>query len=175
MIPSYLVSQTGGKIYSVDDPATVNDFSAIDGSGGTAFQPFLLSTPFPLKRTLGWYDFRKFRQKLDAPTAVTIMVTPWRDGSDTGQAITRTFPVSSVDVTSTPLLISGSDFQIKVTLSGYTRPVEIVNASASFIPRRRSRGIGTGTNPGLPVTELFIFSGIGKFDGKNNYDGVLHL
>ena len=66
MIPIYVVTQSGGKIVSLDDPVTVNDLAAVDGTGGTAIQPFLLSTPFPLKRTLGYYDFRKFRQRLDA-------------------------------------------------------------------------------------------------------------
>ena len=175
MIPSYLVSAVGGKIYSVDDALTVNDFAGADGSGGNAFQPFLLSTPFPLKRTLGFYDFRKFRQRVDAPSALTIMVTPWRDGSDTGQTISRTFPISTVDVTSTSLFVNGSDFQIKVTLSGYTRAVELVNASASFVARRRSRGTGVGTNPGLPVTQQFIYSGVDKYNGADNYDGVSSL
>lgn len=173
MIPSYCVTQVGGKIISVDDPATVNDLAAADGTGGTLPGVFLLSTIFPLKRTLGWYDFRKFRQRVDAPSALTITITPWRDGSDTGQMITRMFPVSAVDVTSTPLWVPGSAFQVKVSFSAYTRAFEVGNASASFVPRRHSRGTGVGANPSLPLTGDLIYSGVAIYDGHNNYDGVL--
>jgi hypothetical protein len=174
-IPIYAVTQAGGKIYSMDDAATVNDFAAVDGTGGTAFSPYLLSTLFPLKRTLGYYDFRKFRQRVDAPSALTIAVTPWRDGTDTGQVISRMFPVSAVDVTNTPLWVPGSDFQVKVAFSGYTRPFEVGNASASFVPRRHSRGTGVGSNPALPMGTpgFFVYSGVGKYNGTEKYDSVL--
>lgn len=144
MIPCYVVTASGGKVYSVDDSATVNDFASITGSGGTAFTPFLLSTLFPLTRTLGFATIRKLRQRFDAPSAVTIQVTPWRDGRDTGQTITRTFGLSDVDITSTPLFYSGSDFQVKLQISGYTAEVQLGNASVSMVPRRHTRGTGVG-------------------------------
>lgn len=174
MIPIYAVSATGGKIISLDDPNTVNDLAAANGTGGTAFAPYLLSTPFRLERTLGWYDFRKFRQRVDCPSALTIVITPWRDGTDTGQMISRMFPVSAVDVTNTPLWVTGSDFQVKVAFSGYTRAFEVGNASASFVPRRHSRGTGVGSNPVLPVAAGdFLYGGVATYNGHNNYDGVL--
>jgi len=173
MIPFYCVSASGGKIISQDDAATVNDLAAANGTGGTAFSPYHLSTFFPLKRTLGYYDFRKFRQRVDAPSALTISITPWRDGFDTGQTIRRTFPISGVDVTSTPLWVTGADFQVKVQYSGYSRAFEVVNASASFVPRRRSRGTGVGDNPALPVGGDFIYSGIASYDGHSAYDGIV--
>lgn len=172
-IPIFAVSQVGGKVISLDDPATVNDLAAIDGTGGTPYVPFVLSTLFQLKRTLGWYDFRKFRQRFDSPSAATIMITPWRDGSDTGQTITRQFNVSAVGVTNTPLWISGSDFQVKIVLSNFTREVQLGNASASFVPRRHSRGTGVGTNPALPLFGDFLYNGVGTANGHNNADGVL--
>lgn len=174
MIPIYAVTQTGGQIISFDDPATVNDFAAANGTGGTAFQPYIVSTPFPLKRTLGYYDFRKFRQRVDAPSALTITVSPWRDGTPTGQQLARTFAVTAVDVTSTSLWVTGSDFQVQVTFSAYSRPFEVGNASASFVPRRHSRGTGVGANPGLPVLGNLIYSGVTNYDGSDNFDGVLH-
>jgi hypothetical protein len=173
VIPCYLVSATSGKVYTVDDPATVNDLAAADGTGGVAFAPFLLSTLFPLKRTLGYYDFRKFRQRVDAPSNLTITITPWRDGFDTGQMIARTFPVSGVDITNTPLWVTGSDFQVKIVFSAYTRVFEISNASASFVPRRHSRGTGVGTNPALPLSGDSVYSGVQTYNGHSHYDGVL--
>jgi hypothetical protein len=173
LIPLYVVTQARGQIISLDDAQTVNDLAASDGTGGTLPSPFLLSTLFPLKRTLGWYDFRKFRQRVDAPSALTIQITPWRDGTDTGQVLSRTFPVSAVDVTNTPLMVSGSDFQVKLAFSGYTRPFEIGNASASFIPRRHSRGTGVGSNPALPLSGDLIYSGAATYNGHDLYNGVL--
>lgn len=171
-IPVYAVSQVGGKIYSLDDPTTVNDLTAADGTGGISISPFLLSTMFRLKRTLGWYDFRKFRQRVDAPSAVTIMVTPWRDGTDTGQILSRTFGVSQVDVTNTALWVSGSDFQVKVAFSGYTRAFEVGNASATFVPRRHSRGTGVGSNPAIGLGTKF-YAGSVHYDGEGTYNGAL--
>jgi len=171
MIPSYVVMATGGKIVSMDDPATVNDLAAADGTGGTAPTIFLLSTFFPLKRTLGYYDFRKFRQRVDAPSALTITVTPWRDGFDTGQILTRVFPVSAVDVTSTSLWVTGSDFQVKVAFSGHTRAFEVGNASASFVPRRHSRGTGVGANPAIGLGTKF-YDGDQTYNGGGFYNGV---
>lgn len=173
MIPVYGVTATGGKVVSLDDANTVNDLADVNGAGGTAPTIFLLSTLFPLKRTLGWYDFRKFRQRVDAPTSLTIAVTPWRDGTDTGQVLSRTFPVSAVDVTSTSLWVPGSDFQVKVAFSGHTRPFEVGNASASFVPRRHSRGTGVGSNPALPLSGDFLFAGVQTYNGHSKYDGVL--
>jgi len=172
-IPIFGVTQGRGQIISLDDPATVNDLAAADGTGGTPPTIFLLSTLFPLKRTLGYYDFRKFRQRVDAPSALTINVTPWRDGTDTGQILSRTFPVSAVDVTSTPIWITGSDFQVKVAFSGHSRAFEVGNASASFVPRRHSRGTGVGTNPALPIQGDLIYAGVSTYNGHNNFNGVL--
>lgn len=175
MIPIYGVSQVGGKIISLDDANTVNDLAAGDGTGGTTPTIFLLSTLFPLKRTLGWYDFRKFRQRVDAPSALTISITPWRDGTDTGQVLSRTFSVSAVDVTNTPLWVTGCDFQVKVAFSGHTRPFEVGNASASFVSRRHSRGTGVGSNPALGLGTKF-FSGAITYNGAAGtgfYNGVV--
>jgi hypothetical protein len=172
-IPIFTVSPVGGKIYSLDDPATVNDLADTNGNGGTAFSPFLLSTLFKLERTLGWYDFRKFRQRVDCPSALTIAVTPWRDGNNTGQTITRTFAASAVDVTSTSLWVPGSDFQVQVAFSGYTRAFEVGNASGSFVPRRHSRGTGVGSNPALPLGGDFVYAGVQSYNGHSKYDSVL--
>lgn len=176
MIPIYCIAantsfvpQVGmaGKVYSVDDPATVNDLAAVDGTGGTPYVPFILSTLFPLRRTLGWYDFRKFHQHADAPSACTITVMPWRDGNDSGQIIARVFPVTGVDITSTPIWLPGSDFQVKVSLSAFTREVQLGNASASFVPRRHSRATGAGSNP------LLTLAGFGPLDGRFILNGIL--
>lgn len=173
MIPVYGVTSGRGQIVSLDDPQTVNDLADVNGNGGTLPTIFLLSTLFKLERTLGWYDFRKFRQRVDAPSALTIAVTPWRDGSDTGQVISRTFAVTAVDVTSTSLWVPGSDFQVKVAFSGFTRPFEVGNASASFVPRRHSRGTGVGSNPALPVGGDFVYAGVQSYNGHSKYDSVL--
>jgi len=141
MIPIYVVSQSGGRVYSLDDPLTVNDFAAVDGSGGSAYTPYLLSTQFPTEKTLGFYSLRKFRQRFDAPNGVTIAVTPWRDGLATGQTLTRTFATGAVGMTSTPLNYAASAFQLYLTLTGFTRPVELGNANVSMIRRRDTRGL----------------------------------
>ncbi|HKR55548.1 MAG TPA: hypothetical protein VJS20_04560, partial [Gemmatimonadales bacterium] len=101
VIPFYAVTATGGKVYTVDDKATVNDFAALDGTGGSFFQPFFLSTLFPLPRSLGWVDLRKMRQRFDSDGPVTLTISPWRDGFPTGQSISRNFGVSGPDLTAT--------------------------------------------------------------------------
>jgi len=167
MIPIYVVTQSGGAIYSMDDPATVNDFAAADGSGGVPFAPYVLSTLFRLDRTLGWYDFRKFRQRADAPSQAIIAVIPWRDGLPTAQTLVKVFPVSGTDITSTPFFISGSSFQVQVVVSGYSRPVELGNASCSFVMRRRTRATGAGANADL------VYEAFGPYDGHYTYNGIL--
>ena len=141
MIPFYTVSQTGGKIYQVDDATGVNDLMALDGTGGSAFTPYILSTTLQARNTEGFYTIRKVRQRFDAfGGAATISITPWRDGRDTGQTITKTFPTGSVGVTTTPLFYSGSGFQVKIALSGFAGPVELANGNVALVPRRSSRG-----------------------------------
>ena len=167
MIPLYAVSQARGQIYSVDDPIGVNDFMAVDGSGGTSYVPYFLTTLFQLTKTLGYYDLRKYRQRFDAASAVTFSITPWRDGKNTGQTIIRTFASADVGVTSTPLFYSGSDFQVFVQLSGFTSEVQLGNASVSATPRRHSRATGAGSNP------LLTYTGFGPYDGRYVHNAVL--
>lgn len=148
MIPIYMVSATGGRVYSCDDSHTLNDFAALDGTGGTSFAPFLLTTLLPLPRTLGWSDLRKLRQRFDTSGAATITVTPWRDGSQTTQAIQRSFAAGSVGITATPLFAPASDTQLQITVSGYAAPVQLSNAEIVVVERRHSRATGAGVVDG---------------------------
>jgi hypothetical protein len=139
MIPLFGCLAHGGKIVQLDDDSVVKDLAAADGTGGTAFSPFLLSSPFDGGNEGGYSRLRKMVQDVEHEGAVTVTVTPYRDGSETGQTITRTLAASDNPIVTAPLAVGATRFQVKVALSAFTARVELGKAQLWVVPRRSSR------------------------------------
>src|SRR6266851_9033489 len=128
MIPLYGCIAGSGKIYSLDDPLVVKDIAALDGSGGTAFVPYLISTPFGIQFDLGYNRLRRFQQRIAHSGAVSVKITGVRDGQESGLPVTRALTIADIGVVNAPLGDAGSDFQIKLELSAYDAPAALGNS-----------------------------------------------
>lgn len=139
MIPFYGCIAGTGKIYSLDDPLVVKDVTALDGSGGVAFSPYLISTPLGIQFDLGYNRLRRFLQRLAHGGAVTTKITGIRDGQESGLPVTRALTVSDIGIINAPLGDAGSDFQIKLELSAYDASVALGNSDVYVVGKRRFR------------------------------------
>lgn len=139
MIPLYGVQAHGGKIISLDDPAVVKDLAAADGSGGNAYVGYVLSTQLPGSVPGGYSRFRRLQQRVPHDGGVTVTITPWRDGQDTGQEIERELEVADNPVVIAHVSVTGSDFQVKIALSDFDAPAALGEAAVTIIPRRSER------------------------------------
>lgn len=129
----------GGKLVSLDDSAVVKDLAGADGSGGNSFAPYAVSQPLPPERLGGYAHFRRMVQRVPHDGAVTVKVTPWRDGADTGQQITRALSSMDQPVVDAPLSVTGSVFQVRVELSAFDAPASLGAGEYTIHPRRGAR------------------------------------
>lgn len=139
MIPLFGCQAAGGKIYSLDDQTVVKDGAALDGTGGTAFSPYFVSSPFGIAFDLGYNKLRRFLQRVAHAGGLTLTVTGVRDGQESGVSVVRTITVADIGIVNVPLNDAGSDFQIKVVLSAYDAEVAFGNSQAFIVPKRRFR------------------------------------
>lgn len=139
MIPLYAMQAVGGKVYSLDDLLVVKDGAALDGSGGTAFAPFILSQPFAIQADLGYNKLRRFLQRVAHAGACTLTVVGVKDGQESAVAIVRSLTTADIGIVNVPLGESGSDFQLKITLSGFTAETALGNSQVFIVPKRRFR------------------------------------
>lgn len=137
MIPFYAALAGSGKILSFDDPAVVKDDAALNGSGGTAYAPFLVSAPASLKG--GWGTLRRLDQRVAHDGAVTFKARAQRDGNDTGQEITRVIALSDQSQVEAPFFATGSEFAVRLELSAFTAPAALGPATLWVVPRRSTR------------------------------------
>lgn len=126
----------GGKIIQLDDQALVTDLAALAGTGGNAFTAFIRSAPFT---AAGYNKLRRMIQMVPHDGAVTVAVTPWVDQQDTGQTITRTLATGDNGTVTAPLSVSGTDFQVEVTLSAFDAVASLGSGDLTLIPRRSQR------------------------------------
>lgn len=124
---------------SLDDQTVVKDLAALDGTGGNAYAPFLLGALFALSAGVAYEKLRQVIQRVPHDGLVTVKVTPWRDGQDTGQVITRVLTPDDNPTVVAPLNATGSLFQIKVELSAFDAPASLGAGSITAIQRRRQR------------------------------------
>jgi hypothetical protein len=128
----------GGRIVTLDDEAVVADLATEAGAGGTAYSPFVLSTPFD-NGIGGWSTFRRAVQHVHAGGDVTVEFMPQRDEQDSGQTIERELATGDNFVVGAPLKVTGTTFALKVTLSEFTAPAELGKGQQWLVPRRRRR------------------------------------
>ena len=126
----------GGKLIALDDQALVTDLAALAGTGGNTFAAFVLSGRFA---SAGYAKLRRMIQAVAHAGAVTVTITPWRDGQDTGQTITRTLAIGDNENVTAPLSVTGSDFQLMVTLTAFDAPASLGSGDITVVPRRSQR------------------------------------
>lgn len=137
MIPLYAAIAGTGKIYSLDDPTVVKDGAALNGSGGTAFVPYAISTSLNVRFALGMNRVRRFMQRVAHDGPATVRVTVIRDGRES-VPITRALGIGDAGVVNAPLADGGSDLQIKLELTAYDAPVAFGDSEAYVVNRRSS-------------------------------------
>lgn len=139
MIPLYGCIAGSGKICSLDDPTVVKDLAALAGTGGVAFIPYLISTPLSISSNLGYSRLRRFLQRLTHGATITLKITGIRDGRESGLPVTREISLSNVGLLNAPFNDQGSDFQIKLEVIDYTKPVALGNSEVYVVQHRSSR------------------------------------
>lgn len=136
---SYAAQAGGGKIVSLDDQTVLTDLAAADGTGGSAFVPYLVATPTDDGGLGGWASVRRLVQDVTHDGAVTAAITLYRDGNETGQTITRTLTASDNPTVVAPLNAPGTQFQVKITLSAFDAPCGLGVGDLTLVPRRTAR------------------------------------
>lgn len=138
-LPCYSAQAHGGKIISLDDPAVVKDLAALNGTGGNAYVGYVLSTMLPDGSPTGYGTLRRVTQRVAHDGAVTVKVTPWRDGQDTGQTITRALAIGDNPTVVAALAATGSVFQVKWELSAFDAPARLGSGEVTIVDRRSQR------------------------------------
>ena len=135
-ISLYAVQASGGKILQLDDQSVVNDVTALDRSGGVAFTASILQAPFAAS---AYAKLRRLIQTVRHEGTATATFTPWRDGSDTGEMITRPLVAGANDTVTVPFNVTGSEFQVAIVVSSFSAPVALGSGELTVIPRRTQR------------------------------------
>jgi len=138
-IPLFAAQAHGGKIISLDDRAVVKDLANLDGTGGNAYAGYVLSTFLPGADPGGYGRFRRLTQRVLHDGAVRVEVTPWRDGQDTGQTITRDLAIADNPTVVAPASVTGSVFQVKVRVSNFDAPARLGTAEYEVLQHRGQR------------------------------------
>lgn len=126
----------GGKIIQLDDQALVKDLAALAGTGGNSYTAFVLSGAFT---DAAYGKLRRLTQSVPHDGAVTVTVTPWRDGQDTGQTMSRPLAIADNPTVVVPLSVTGDNFQLYVALSGFDAPASLGAGEIATVPRRSQR------------------------------------
>ena len=134
-IPFYLCEAHGGQVMTIDDRSVVKDLASAAGAGGNAFTADLTSAPIGGG---GYNRLRHMMQRVHHTGAVTVVMTPLRDGAETGNEITRTLAAADSHVVDLPAAESGTDVQVKVTLSSFDAEVAL-GAAQLWVNTRRGR------------------------------------
>lgn len=138
-LPIYACVAHGGTIITMDDEAVVADLAAENGSGGTAYDAYIVSSPFDGEMDGGYSKLRRVTQHVHADGAVDVEITPYRDGSPTGQTITRSLATGDNPVVVAPLSSPGTTHQVKVNLTGFDAAVELGKSQQYLVPKRTER------------------------------------
>ncbi len=138
-LPIYGVEAGTGQVISLDDEAVVKDQAALAGTGGSAYAAFVLSTIFDVGLDGGYAKFRRAVQHVHADGAVTVVMTPYRDQQESGSTISDTLSIGANPVVTAPVNESGTNFQVKQTVSVFNAAVELGKAQQYVVPRRSAR------------------------------------
>jgi hypothetical protein len=138
-IPFYGVEAHSAQVIMLDDESVVKDQAVLAGTGGNAYACFVLSTVFDRGLDGGYSRFRRAVQHVHADGAVTVDVTPYRDQQETGSTIQETLATGANPVVTAPMSETGTNFQVKVSLSVFDAAAELGKAQQYVIPRRSAR------------------------------------
>lgn len=138
-IPLYAAQAHGGKLIELDAQSVVKDLAAADGTGGNAYAAFVLGALVDDGHAGGFGHLRRIIQRVTHDGAVTVKVTPYRDGNETGQVIQRTLGASDNPTVVAPVNQSGSTFQIRLELSAFDAVAALGSGEFTIIPRRSHR------------------------------------
>lgn len=138
-IPLWGAQAAGGKLVTLDDDAVVKDLTALAGTGGNSYSPYLITAPVGQGKGAGYAKVRRIVQRVPHDGAVTVTVTPWVDGADTGQTITRTLAASDNATVTAPLAKLGGVFAFKITLAAFDAPASLGSGDFTIIPLRSQR------------------------------------
>lgn len=130
----------GGQLISLDDQSVVKDLASSAGVGGNTFTCFLLSALTGLETVGRFAKLRRMIQRVTHDGAVTVAVTPWRNGEDTGQTITRVLTSLSRPLIVVPLAATGDAFQFRIVVSGFDAAAALGSAEFTLIERRSGPG-----------------------------------
>lgn len=129
-IPFYGCEAHGGRILALDDASTVEDT-------GTAYEAYAISTEYGTGG--GFLRLRRIVQAVHHEGAVTVTVTPYRDGNEGGPAIERVLAIGANPIVQAPAAVGGTRFQVKIALSAFDAPAELGLAELWVVPRRAER------------------------------------
>ena len=138
-IPMYGVEAHTGQIITLDDEAVQADQAALNGTGGSSYAPFLLSTIFDGGLDGGYSSFRRAVQHVHGEGAATVDITPYRDQQETGNTIQKVLAIGDNPIVIAPMSETGTTFQIKMALSSFNAAAELGKAQQYLIPRRSKR------------------------------------
>lgn len=138
-IPIYGCRAEGGVILKLDDEGVVRDGAAANGTGGTAYTARFTTETFDNGLSGGYSRFRRFVQHVHPDSDVDVDITPVRDGSATGQTLSRDIAVGGNGVLVAPLDVGGTEFQVEVVVSEFAAPVEVGESEQYVVPRRSER------------------------------------
>lgn len=137
-ITLYACVAHGPYIITLDDELVEMDLTAEAGTGGGAYTPYLLSSPFEAGD--GFFSkFRRASQSVYVNGSVTVELTPHRDGLPTGATIERDLVPGDDPEVQAPFSKSGDTHQLKIELSDFDAPVELGKSRQWLVPRRSSR------------------------------------
>ncbi len=138
-IPFYGVEAHGGQVITLDDEAVQKDQASLAGAGGNAYVCFVLSTIFDQGLDGGYSRFRRAVQHVHADGAVTVDLTPYRDQQETGGTIQRVLATGANPVVVAPMSETGTNFQVRASLSSFDAAAELGKAQQYVVPKRSAR------------------------------------
>ncbi len=138
-IPFYGVEAHSAQVITLDDEAVQKDQASLAGAGGNAYVCFVLSTIFDRGLDGGYSRFRRAVQHVHTAGTVTVDLTPYRDQQETGATIQKTLAPGSNPIVIAPMVETGTNFQVKASLSSFDAAAELGKAQQYVIPRRSSR------------------------------------
>jgi hypothetical protein len=137
-IPLYACQAHGGKIIQIDDPAVVRDFASIDTSGGVRYFARLLSTRFKGPVRAGYATLRRLVQRVFIRSTAVVVVTPWDDGQETTQTISRVLDLGHPSLVIFPLSRLATEFQLDIKVTTFDQPVGLGSGEIWIVPQERS-------------------------------------